>query len=128
MIPCLKYRNAGAAIEWLCEAFGFERNLVVKGVGKTIAHAQLSYGRGMVMLGSLSEEEVEERNNRSGERGTPGAIYVVVEDCDAHFRRAREAGANVVTEPNDKDYGGRDYECRDPEGHAWCFGTYDPFG
>jgi uncharacterized glyoxalase superfamily protein PhnB len=50
---CLRYRDAQAAIEWLCRAFGFEKHLVVPGEGGTIAHAELSFGNGMIMLGSV---------------------------------------------------------------------------
>jgi uncharacterized glyoxalase superfamily protein PhnB len=53
VIPCLRYRDAPAAIEWLCRAFGFEKHLVVPGESGTIAHAELSFGNGMIMLGSV---------------------------------------------------------------------------
>ena len=53
VIPVLRYRDAPAAIEWLCETFGFEKNLVVPNEDGTIAHAQLSFGNGMIMLGSV---------------------------------------------------------------------------
>ena len=53
VIPTMRYRDAPAAIEWLCKAFGFEKHLVVPGPGGTIAHAQLTCGNGMIMLGSL---------------------------------------------------------------------------
>ena len=59
VIPCLRYRNAPAAIEWLCQAFGFEKRLVVLGEGETIAHAQLSFGNGMIMLGSVKESKLD---------------------------------------------------------------------
>jgi uncharacterized glyoxalase superfamily protein PhnB len=59
VIPCLRYRNAPAAIEWLCQAFGFEKHLVVPGEGETIAHAELSFGNGMIMLGSVKESEFD---------------------------------------------------------------------
>ena len=54
------------------------------------------------------------------------SVYVVVDDADAHFARAKAAGAQIVREPVTQDYGGRDYTCKDPEGHVWTFGTYDP--
>jgi uncharacterized glyoxalase superfamily protein PhnB len=53
--------------------------------------------------------------------------YVIVEDADAHYRRAVAAGAQIVLDIEDKDYGGRGYTCRDPEGHVWSFGSYDPW-
>jgi uncharacterized glyoxalase superfamily protein PhnB len=58
--------------------------------------------------------------------GLPGGIYMVVDDPDAHFARAKAANAGILMEPTDEDYGGRDYACRDIEGHVWSFGTYVP--
>jgi uncharacterized glyoxalase superfamily protein PhnB len=56
VIPCLRYRNA-PAIEWLCSAFGFERQAVYPNPDGTIAHAQLSFGNGMIMLGSVDGKD-----------------------------------------------------------------------
>ena len=63
----------------------------------------------------------------SRDAATTLGVYVVVDDCDAHCARARAAGALIVREPKDEDYGGRGYPCRDLEGHVWSFGTYDPW-
>lgn len=117
--PSLRYRDARAAIEWLEQAFGFEPNLVVEGEGDQIAHAQLEFGDGMVLLGS-------ERDDRWGPRAGQSWVYVAIEDVDAHCERARSAGAEIVMEPTDQDYGSRDYAARDPEGNLWSFGTYRP--
>jgi uncharacterized glyoxalase superfamily protein PhnB len=131
VIPGLRYRDAPAAIDWLCRAFGFERQLVVPGEGGTIAHAQLRFGRGMVMVGSSGAHGggFDALVKSPGEAGGVGAqsVYAVVDDADAHLARARAAGAEIVLEIRDRDYGGRDYTCRDPEGHVWTFGTYDPW-
>jgi uncharacterized glyoxalase superfamily protein PhnB len=121
--PSLRYRDASAAIEWLCEAFGFERHMVVPGPDGTIAHAELSFGAGMVMLGS----ETGEDPRRYGSHAGHGWVYVVVDDPDAHHDRAKRAGAEMVMELTDQDYGSRDYAARDPEGNLWSFGTYNPF-
>jgi uncharacterized glyoxalase superfamily protein PhnB len=120
VIPTLSYRHAAAAIEWLCDAFGFERHAVYEGPDDTIAHAELQHGTGMVMLGSTKEEGVWQVKP-----GT-GAIYVVVDDVDAHCARATEAGAKILQEPTDQEYGSREYVARDPEGNLWSFGTYVP--
>ena len=85
VMPAMRYRDANAAIEWLCKAFGFEKHLVVPGENGTVAHAQLTFGNGMV----------------------------------------KAAGAEIVMEVEDQDYGGRLYSCLYPEGHLWSFGTYD---
>jgi uncharacterized glyoxalase superfamily protein PhnB len=53
--------------------------------------------------------------------------YVVVADPDAHYRTAKAAGAEIVMDIVDQDYGGRGYTCRDLEGHVWSFGSYDPW-
>jgi uncharacterized glyoxalase superfamily protein PhnB len=131
VIPSLRYENAPKAIDWLCRAFGFERHLVVPGEGGTIAHAQLTYGRGMIMLGSSGAHGggFDELVKAPGEVGGIGtqSPYVIVEDADAHLARARAAGAEIVLDIEDKDYGGRGYTCRDLEGHVWSFGTYDPW-
>ena len=129
VIPAMRYRDANAAIEWLCKAFGFERHLVVPGENGTVAHAQLTFGNGMIMLGSAREDEFGQRVNPPREIGGIGtqSAYVIVEDADAHYARAKAAGAEIVMEVEDQDYGGRLYSCLDPEGHLWSFGTYDPW-
>jgi uncharacterized glyoxalase superfamily protein PhnB len=131
VIPGFRYHDAPAAIEWLCRAFGFERQLVVPGEGGTIAHAQLSFGNGMIMLGSAGEhgnayDEVVKTPRETGGVVTQGA-YVIVDDPDAHYQRAVAAGAKIVLDIEDKDYGGRGYTCRDLEGNVWSFGDYDPW-
>jgi uncharacterized glyoxalase superfamily protein PhnB len=131
VIPCLRYRNAPAAIEWLCQTFGFEKQLVVPNDDGTIAHAQLIFGNGMIMLGSVLKVETEfgrlmKQPDEIGGAETQSA-YVVVADADAVYARAKAAGAEFVIEIKDEDYGGRGFSCRDLEGHLWNFGTYDPW-
>ena len=129
VIPTMRYRDAAAAIEWLCKAFGFEKHLVVAGEQGTIAHAQLTFGNGMIMLGSARDDEYGRhvRPPRDvGGVGTQGS-YVVVADADKHHARAVAAGAKIVHDLQDEDYGGRGYSCIDPEGHIWSFGSYDPW-
>ena len=129
VIPTLRYRDAAAAIEWLCRAFGFERHLVVPGEEGTIAHAQLRFGNGMIMLGSARDDELGRwlvPPREAGGDGTQSA-YVIVADPDAHHARAVAAGARIVLPLVDEDYGGRGYSCLDPEGHVWSFGSYDPW-
>lgn len=127
IIPALRYRDATKAIEWLCEAFGFRRKMVVPGDGGRIAHAELTLGNGMVMLGDAETEfgNLVEAPG-SSKRSSP-AIYVVIDDVDAHYARAKEAGAQIVFDIKTQDYGGRDYTVLDLEGHVWTFGSYDPW-
>ena len=129
IIPTMRYRDANAAIDWLCRAFGFERHLVVPDEQGGVAHAQLVLGNGMIMLGSARDDafgKLQKTPAEVGGVGTQGA-YIIVADADAHHARAVAAGAQVVYPLKDEDYGGRGYSCRDPEGHLWSFGTYDPW-
>ncbi len=129
VIPCLRYRDAPAAIEWLCQTFGFEKQLIVPNDDGTIAHAQLSFGNGMIMLGSVLDTEFGRLMKQPDEIGgaETQSAYVVVSNVDELYARAKSAGAEIVIEIKDEDYGGRDFSCRDLEGHLWNFGTYDPF-
>ena len=127
VISALRYRNAPAAIEWLCEVFGFEKHLVVPGEGNVIEHAQLSFGNGMIMLGSVIESEfglLIKQPDEIGGAETQSA-YLIVNDADVVYAKAKAAGATVVIEIKDEDYGGRGFSCRDLEGHLWNVGTYD---
>jgi uncharacterized glyoxalase superfamily protein PhnB len=129
IIPTLRYQDAPAAIDWLCKAFGFEKHLVVPDETGGIAHAQLTLGRGMIMLGSARDDDFGRLQKPPREVGGVGtqSAYVVVADVDAHHARATSAGAKVAHPLEDKDYGGRGYSCFDPEGHVWSFGSYDPW-
>jgi uncharacterized glyoxalase superfamily protein PhnB len=131
IIPCLRYRDAQKAIEWLCQTFGFEKQLVVPNDDGTIAHAQLSFGNGMIMLGSVLQVETEfgqlmKQPDEIGGAETQSA-YVIVSDADGVYANAKAAGAEIVIEIKDEDYGGRGFSCRDLEGHLWSFGTYNPW-
>ena len=129
IIPTLRYRGAHAAIDWLERAFGFHAQFVAPDGEGGVAHAQLTFGNGMIMLGSAREDEFGrmQRPPESADAPVSQSPYVIVRDVDAHHARAVEAGAVVVMEPEDKDYGGRGYGCRDPEGNLWSFGSYDPW-
>jgi uncharacterized glyoxalase superfamily protein PhnB len=111
--------------------FGFEKLLVVPNVDGTIAHAQLSFGNGMVMLSSVSNAENEfglltKQPDEIGGMETQSP-YLIVSDADTVYQRAKSAGAKIEIEIKDEDYGGRGFTCRDIEGHLWNVGTYDPW-
>ena len=128
IIPGLRYVDAPAAIAWLCAAFGFERHLIVPGENGKIAHAQLTFRNSMIMLGSGHDGDYDALLIHPKDAGAvTQAPYVIVDDVDAHCDRARAAGAEIVMEPADQDYGGRLYCCRDIERHVWNFGSYDPW-
>ena len=122
IFPALRYKNGAAALEWLGRAFGFEKHFVAPGAEKDgVAHAQMTLGPGMIMLGSGKHEPGSPWDT------VPQGVYVCVQDIDAHYARARAAGAEIVSELKNTDYGSRDYSVRDLEGHLWSFGTYDPW-
>jgi uncharacterized glyoxalase superfamily protein PhnB len=126
-IPFLRYADAPAAIAFLTRAFGFEEQLVIPGENGTIEHAQLAFGNGMVMVGSYREDDDFGMRSPNDLGGANQGVYVVVDDPDALCGRARKAGAEILRELSDQDYGSRDFTARDPEGNIWSFGTYDPF-
>ena len=129
IVPCLRYRDAAKAVDWLCAAFGFVRHLVVEADGGAIAHAELTLGNGMIMLASATDSEfgrLMAQPDEVGRRETQTA-YVIVADADAVHARAKAAGAEMLIDIKNEDYGGRGFTCRDLEGHIWNFGTYDPW-
>lgn len=127
--PTLRYRDAPAMIDWLCRAFGFSRHAVYANDSGGIAHAQLTFGNGMIMLNSVSDDVWVKRIVQPDETGgrETQCCCVHVADCDAHYATAVAAGADIVDALKDQDYGGRGYSARDPEGHLWWFGSYDPW-
>ena len=130
IIPALRYRDAHGAIEFLVHAFGFARQAVYDGPSATVAHAQLTLGHGMVMLGSASNEggwgDRIVQPDEIGGRET-SAPYLVVADAAAMYATAKAVGAEIVGELVEMDYGGKAFSCRDPEGHLWSVGEYDPW-
>ncbi len=126
IFPALRYRDAQAALEFLESAFGAQEKAVHRGEDGAIQHAELRLGTGLVMFGQHFEE-----GWLGGEPPRPLAstvsIYVVVPDPDQHYAAARAAGAAIVRELEDMDYGSREYSARDLEGNLWSFGTYDPY-
>lgn len=129
VIPCLRYHDAKAAIEFLCTAFGFEKHAVYEGPDGSIMHAELTFGNGMIMLGSKSDTPFAKLQKLPADVGGTGtqSPYVIVNDADAHHAQAVAAGATIVLPLKTEDYGGRGYSCLDPEGYLWNFGTYDPW-
>ena len=133
LIPCLRYADAPAAIEFLCAAFGFERQVVHADPGdpNIVHHAQLLLDGNMIMLGSDRPGETRDLYRWQTPAETGGitmCVYVVIDDPDTHHARAVAAGAEIVRSPYDNQgYAGRGYDARDPEGNVWAFGSYDPF-
>ena len=116
VFPCITFRDAHASIDWLERALGAERVAVYEDDEGRVSHAEVRVGESLVMCG----------DERAGSKATPAGVsvvYVVVEDTDAAYERARAAGAEV-TEPVDQDYGSRDITVTDPDGNRWSLGTY----
>ena len=130
LVPSLRYRDAPAAIDWLCRVFAFAQHAVYANPDGTIAHAELTSGSGMIMLGSVRDEGVhvpfvaqpDEVQNRS----TAG-IYFVVPDCEPVYAAVQTARAHIVMPLQTMPYGGKAFSCLDPEGHLWSLGEYDPW-
>jgi uncharacterized glyoxalase superfamily protein PhnB len=125
LYPFLRYADARAAVRWLCDAFGFQRQDVFDGPDGSVAHAELRLDGGVIMLGQSRDDALGLRTPR--DTGAPtGGVYAYVADPDAHHERARAAGAEIVLPLAEMSYGSREYTCRDPEGNLWSFGTYRP--
>jgi uncharacterized glyoxalase superfamily protein PhnB len=112
VFPALRFAEPDAAVAWLSSAFGFTERAVHRDEQGVIRHAEMSLGVGTIMFGQ-------------GDRGTH-TVYVAVDDIDAHYSRARAAGAEITRELQDTPYGSREYSARDLEGNGWSFGTYLP--
>lgn len=125
------YEDASRAIDWLCRAFGFEVRFKVEGGGGVIHHSELTFGAGVIMVGTVGDRGARpEMTWRKSPRSLGGAntqsLFVYVDDVEAHCARARVAGAKIVSEPKTNDYGDdhwadRVYEAEDPDGHHWWF-------
>lgn len=129
VIAGLRYRDAHAAIEWLVRVLGFTAQAVYDGPDNTVAHAQLTHGSGMIMLGTAGAGEMAAycvQPDEVGMRST-ATLYLVVKDADAIYENARAAGAEIVGALREMEYGGKAFSCRDLEGHFWSIGEYDPW-
>lgn len=130
LISCMSYRDPAAAIDWLEKAFGFAPHGVYKDDKGRVVHAELSFGNGMIMIGPGDKGEFGKRYMTTPEAAggkVTQSVYVIVDDVDAHHARAAAAGAEIVMPLEKKDYGGSGYSARDPGGHLWSFGDYDPW-
>ena len=123
------YQNAAAAIDWLCNAFGFVVRLKVEGDNGRIEHSELNYGEGLIMVAQEDPQSARRwkstmRSPKSLNGASTQSIMFFVDDADAHCAHARLHGARIVEEPATHDYGAdywsdRSYGALDPEGHMW---------
>ena len=125
------YEDAAKAIDWLCRAFGFEVRLKVEGPGGRIEHSELTFGEGLIMVGSAGGRSGRPKplpctSPRALGGAVTQALCVYLDDADEHCRVARAAGATIAEEPRTTDYGpdhwsDRGYRAVDLEGHQWWF-------
>jgi len=118
--PYLYYEDVASALAWLSRAFGLHERTRMPGADGAIAHAEMEFADGVIMLGRPGPDYQNPR--RLG--GATQSVYVYTDEVDKHFRRAREAGAKIVSEPADQFYGDRNYAAQDPEGHIWYFAEH----
>jgi PhnB protein len=118
--PYLYYEDVARALAWLARTFGFRERLRMPGPDGSIMHAEMQLADGVVMMGRPGPDY---RNPKRLGQVTQ-SLYVYVDDVDAHFRQAKQAGARITEEPADQFYGDRRYGAEDPEGHQWYFATH----
>jgi len=122
IFPILRYNDADAGLGWLKDALGFEENGVFRAEDGSIQHGELRLGNAWVMIAT----EPQGGNERWGRHAGTGFVYLAVDDAAAAFDRAKAAGADLSSELEARDYGGREFSLRDPEGNRWSVGEYDP--
>ncbi len=122
IIPYLLYKDGAQAIDFLIRAFGFEERMRMAAPNGMLMHAELEFGGVVVMLADVPPMDGY---------GSPKDLPVVhsttlcyVDDVDAHYAKAKAAGAQILTEPTDQFYGDRTYRARDIGGHEWTFATH----
>lgn len=125
IFPAYRFRNASAMIDWLTGAVGFTVHARFDTEDGKVGHAELAFGSSMIMLGDDKDDAFGKVVGPAGEQGGK-SLYVAVDDVDALFDRVQGAGTVIEQGLTERDYGSREFVCRDPEGNVWCFGTYWP--
>ena len=125
IFPAFRFRNAGAMIDWLTGAVGFTVHARYDTEDGKVGHAELAFGSSMIMLGDDKSDAFGRIVGAPGGQGGK-SLYIAVDDVDALFDRVSKSGATIEEGLTDRDYGSREFICRDPEGNVWCLGTYWP--
>ena len=122
--PAIRYRDARKAITWLTSVLGFEEHEMYAADDGSIQHAELRINGDLIMLGSAKPDA-----HRGDSAGESMSIYIALDgaaEVNALYERAKSAGAEIVRELTDTDYGSREFGVRDLEVYGWSFGTYRP--
>ncbi len=120
LTPCPCYVDPKAALNWLEEAFGFEQSMVLLDAEGNLAHSEMRFGDGMIMVGQEWSDD-HRSPLHTGRKNTQSVHVNLTADIDGHCERARKAGAVILQEPETQFYGDRTYRAVDPEGHIWTF-------
>jgi uncharacterized glyoxalase superfamily protein PhnB len=128
LMPLMRYRDLAAAMSWLEQAFGFEKQIAVSDSDGEVIYGQMTYRGSLIMMGAVRDTDLDKLMRQPDEVGgvETQSCYIVVDDADAHYVHALETGADVVLDIKSDGLGRRGYSCRDPQGHIWNFGTYNP--
>ena len=128
-IPVLRYRDLSAAIDWLCATLGFEKHKIFHDADGSVGYAELTLGACMVMLAPVNESDFDTLTVQPDE--IDGAetqnSYFFLANVDKHYAQAKSAGADIILDMMGNDHARRGYSCRDPEGHLWHFGAFNPW-
>jgi uncharacterized glyoxalase superfamily protein PhnB len=127
LMPVLRYRDCNKAVDFLTRVFGFTEGAAFRDDQGNVQHAELWFGNGGIMIGPVADTpfgKVMRQPDQAG--GVTASFFCVVNDPDAHFARSEAAGCEIILPLRDEPYGSREYSVKDPEGHAWTFGTYEP--
>lgn len=118
----MRFADSDIGLAWLKDALGFEEHGVFRGEDGRIHHGELRLGDAWLMIGTESDAGTD----RFGEHAGTAFTYLAVDDAEQAFERAKAAGAALTSELESRDYGGREFSLRDPEGNTWSVGEYDP--
>ena len=121
VVPAVVYRDSMRAFEWLQTAFGFEPAMLITDEKGGLAHSEMVFGEGWIMVGNEWSDDHKSPASIGG-KCTQTVHLQMTSDINAHCERARAAGAEILMEPEDQFYGDRSYRARDFEGHIWTFG------
>jgi len=120
VIPVLTYRDIAAAYDFLINAFGFREGMLWRDDSGNVIHGEVHHGEDTIWMHRVAPEHGMHPASPATESG---GLTIHVSDVDAHFARAKAAGAQMLSEPRDQPYGQREYGARDPDGHQWWFAT-----